>query len=362
MAKALLEPLGNPGRTSHGPGLSADRLLFDLREDFAHHFGLSRSERVIFTPGATYSLNTVILGLVKPGGRVLISSMEHNSVTRPLRGLYKSRGVGIQGIPSESLGGFPNLKVLEEELKKGADLLVMTAASNVNGLIFPLEEIAHMARRRGVPLLVDAAQGGGEIPLYPERWGIPYLAFAGHKGFLGPGGTGGLVILDPEGLKPLVRGGTGSLSQEEKQPTFLPDRFESGTLNLPGLVGLGVGLRFIETAQALKEEAQRNFESFLEGLRRLEGLCIVGRPEGSPYSYTRVVSLVPERKALSELAAWLGERGVAARTGLHCAPRAHCTLGTYAGGGTIRLSPGLFTKKEELDRVISILREGLKNG
>jgi selenocysteine lyase/cysteine desulfurase len=346
----MLQPTGNPGRSSHGAGIQADRILFELREALAELFRLEDSSRIVLTSGATESLNTVLKGVLKPGMKVLTSSLEHNAVMRPLNQLARERMVGVSRFACLPETGRPDMSDLQKRLGERPDLLVLTAASNVCGSIFPLEEIASLARKRGVPVCVDAAQGGGETELYPEKWGIDYLCFAGHKGLLGPAGTGGFYIRDPETLPPLITGGTGSRSREEEQPVHMPDRFESGTPNIPGLAGLLHSLTFLAESGKLKGEADQRFERFLSSLRECGGVTIVGRPENArAKDYTRVLSILPEQGSLTELTAHMDRRNIALRSGLHCAPAAHRSLGTFRLGGTLRVSPGLFSSDDDLD-------------
>jgi cysteine desulfurase family protein len=366
MSRAIEAPLGNPGRSSHAAGISADRNLYELRETMADIFAMKDSSSLIFNSGATESLNTVLSGFLKPGQKVLTSSMEHNSVMRPLLHLQRERNLSLRRFPSDPDSGFPDMKSFEKEMDQRPDLLVVTAASNVNGVIFPLEEMAYLAGKKGVPLCVDAAQGGGEIPLYPEKWGIDFLCFAGHKGLLGPSGTGGFTIRDPERLMPLILGGTGSRSREEEQPDMMPDKFESGTPNIPGLAGLLHSLNFIIDSESLHLEAKNRTKRFVEELSELEGIRIVGRPsargsggktpEESP-SYLRVISLLPVIGTLTELTAFINSKDMAVRSGLQCSPSAHKTLKTFDAGGTLRLSPGLFTTDGELNEFMTTLKE-----
>ncbi|QEN09135.1 aminotransferase class V-fold PLP-dependent enzyme [Oceanispirochaeta crateris] len=355
LAEAVETPMGNPGRSSHEAGISADRILFELRETMAELLKVNDSSTIIFNSGATESLNTVLSGFLKPGMKVLTSSMEHNSVMRPLMHLQDQRNLQLRRFPSDSLSGYPDLKQFSKELQDHPDLVVVTAASNVNGVIFPIEEMAHLTRKAGVPLCVDAAQGGGEIPLYPERWGIDFLCFAGHKGLLGPGGTGGFYIKDYQCIDPLIRGGTGSRSKEEEQPETIPDKFESGTPNIPGLAGLLHSLKFLLHSEEIRTEAELKTLKFIEDLRELDGFRLIGRPSGP--GFTRVISLLPTLGTLTELTAYLNSKNIAVRSGLQCAPSAHKTLMTFHSGGTLRLSPGLFTTNEELDETILTLKE-----
>ncbi len=358
VAGTLARPMGNPGRSSHEAGIQADRILFELREALAGLFGLEDSGSIVLNSGATESLNTVLKGFLKPGMRVLTSSMEHNAVMRPLHQMVRERMIGVSRFASRPENGQPDMKDLEKKLSEKPDLLVLTAASNVCGAVFPLEEIASLAHRRGIPVCVDAAQAGGETPLLPGKWNIDYLCFAGHKGLLGPAGTGGFYIKDPESLHPLISGGTGSRSREEEQPEHMPDRFESGTPNIPGLAGLLHSVNFLAASEEQRREADKNFKSFLSRLRETGGIRIIGRPGSETEKhYTRLLSILPERRSLTELTAHMDRCGIALRSGLHCAPAAHRSLGTFTAGGTLRISPGLFTTGDELDIFIDRLRE-----
>ena len=355
LSNAILHPLGNPGRTSHSAGISSDRILFELRETLAEIFEVEDSALITLTPGCTWSLNTVLSGFLKTGQRVLCSSMEHNAVMRPLLQLQKERSLRLDRIPSEPLSGYPDMSAFRTLLAEKPDLVVLTAASNVNGVIFPIEEMSALARKAGAAVCIDAAQGAGEIPLSPEKWGIDFLCFAGHKGLLGPAGTGGFYIRDPERVEPFVRGGTGSRSREELQPEDMPDRFESGTPNLPGLAGLLHSLQFLKGSKALTRFSDERCGRLCRQLSELEGYRIIGRQKGR--SYTRVISILPEEGRLTQLTAFMNERDIAVRSGLHCAPSAHRVLGTYETGGTLRLSPGIFTTNSEIRRVIDALKE-----
>ncbi|MBF9015301.1 MULTISPECIES: aminotransferase class V-fold PLP-dependent enzyme [unclassified Oceanispirochaeta] len=355
LSNAILSPLGNPGRTSHSAGISADRIIFELRESLAHLFGIGDSSLVALTPGCTSALNTILSGFLKKGQKVLCSSMEHNSVMRPLMQLQQERQLQINRIPSEPESGYPDLKAFEKLLDEKPDLLVLTAASNVNGIIFPLEQMCLTARKKGIPLCVDAAQAAGEIPLYPENWGIDFLCFAGHKGLLGPAGCGGFYIRDPERVRPLILGGTGSRSREEIQPEIMPDRFESGTANIPGFAGLLHSLNFLQSSKTLYRAAEERCGRLCRRLHELEGYRIIGRSKDR--DYTRVFSILPEKGNLTELTAFLNSKDIAVRSGLHCAPSAHRVLGSFESGGTLRLSPGLFTTNREIELLIESLKE-----
>ncbi len=357
VAETLLKPMGNPGRTSHSAGIQADRILFELREHLADFFSVRDSAHFLFTSGTTESLNTVLNGYLREGDLVVTGPMEHNAVMRPLNYLAQSLNVTIMRLPGNPETGAPDLGELEKILKaEHPRLIVTTAASNVNGLIHPVEEICHLAGKRGVPVCVDAAQAAGEAELLPEKWGIDFFCLSGHKGLLGPSGTGALYIKDPDRLTPLKRGGTGSRSSEEIQPELIPDKFESGTPNIPGLAG------WLHSMNYLRETAEKDqgtvIDALISSLRDLEGLKIIGHPlDHKDLNYTSVVSVVPTRITLSEMTLKLNQYEIAVRSGLHCAPGAHKTLGTLENGGTVRFSPGRFTTTHEISQLKDLLKK-----
>ncbi len=363
VSMAILHPIGNPGRSSHKAGIASDRLLFDLRESLAEYFRIEDSSGIVFTNGTTESLNTVFSGLLNRGDRVITSRMEHNAVMRPLRYLEQRNDLALYQFPCSPETGFPDLKIYEKMIREQKPrLIVTTAASNVNGIVFPVEEMCRIAARYNTPICIDAAQAAGETPLYPQAWGADYFCFSGHKGLLAPAGTGGLYIRDPETLTPLKRGGTGSRSNEEFQPDFLPDKFESGTPNIPGLAGWLHSMAYLINRDT-EEGPDETFTLFLNKVRMLEEegkLKIIGHPQNTEQlSYTKVLSLYPLNRSLSDLTGILNENDIAVRAGLQCAPGAHQTLRSFDGGGTIRFSSGPFNTNHEISKVIELLKESL---
>ena len=351
VARCLDEGACSPGRGSHPLALAASRLLFEAREACAGFLGAPHAERLIFTPNATTALNLVLLGSVPPRGLVALSSLEHNAVMRPLRHLEATQGVRLQVIPFDACGQ-PEPTSLREALDQRPDLFVLTTASNVTGALTPVEEIAEMCARRGIPLCLDASQSVGHRPL-PALG--QYLCFSGHKGLLGPAGTGGL-LLGPGALpEPLLFGGTGSASEREVQPDVLPDRFEPGTPNLPGLAGLQATLHFFAATglQAIQAQEAALCDELLRGLLALPGVVVHGPGPGQPR--VPVVSITLPGRDLGEVALELDRRGICTRVGLHCAPAAHRSLGTFAGGGTLRLSPGFFTTDRDIRDTLEVL-------
>lgn len=343
---------GSPGRSGHRLSQKASRVVFECREAVASLFGIPDSGRIVFTMNATEGLNTAILGVLGDGDRVVTTSMEHNSVMRPLRSLVETRGIVLEVVQSDDAGR-PDLDGFRRALEKPARLVAVNHASNVTGAVFPLSAVGALAREAGALLLVDAAQSAGVAPIDVVKDGIDLLAFTGHKGLLGPQGTGGLWVRKEVEVEPLYRGGTGSNSELEEQPDFYPDRLESGTQNALGLAGLKAGVEFIleqgvDTIRAREEMLMRRL---MGGLEAIEGLTLYGPGSGEPR--TAVLSLTFAGMAPSEAGFLLDDGfGILTRVGLHCAPGAHRSIGTYPSG-TVRLSPGFFNTEDDIDRVVA---------
>jgi cysteine desulfurase family protein len=352
MARCIEDGALSPGRGSHPLALAASRLQFEAREACAGLLGLD-PQRLIFTGNATEALNLVIQGSVPAGGLVAVSSLEHNAVMRPLRHLQATRGIRVLVVPFDACGR-PEPESLRAALDQRPDLMALTAASNVTGALTPADEIAAECARRGVALCLDASQLAGHRPL-PSGW--QYLCFSGHKGLLGPTGTGGLQLAEGFSPDPLILGGTGSASDSEYQPSFLPDRFESGTPNLPGLAGLLTAVGFLgetglETIQC-REAAL--CDQLLRGLLALPGVAVQGPGLGE--TRAPVLSITVAGRDLGELALELDRRGICTRVGLHCAPAAHRSLGTLEAGGTLRFSPGWATTDLEIRATLAAMEE-----
>jgi cysteine desulfurase family protein len=355
--RCLTEVGGNPGRASHRFAQEGGRILFQAREACAGLFGVRDSARLVFTRNATEALNLAILGRVPAGGCVAVSSLEHNAVMRPLRQLEAARGVRLLVVPFDACGR-PDPEALRAALGQRPDLMLLTAASNVTGCLPELGAIAAQCRASGVVLCVDASQGAGHLPLPVLDLGVPLLCFAGHKGLLGPTGTGGLYVQEGFEPEPLIRGGTGSASSSERHPEFMPDRLEAGTANLAGLAGLLAALQWLAGTgiQAVRAREAALTERLLRGLLALPGVAAPG--PGPGVERAPVVSITVAGRDLGELALELDRRDIAARAGLHCAPAAHRSIGTFAGGGTLRFSPGCFTREAEIDQLLGTM-EGL---
>jgi len=348
---------GNPGRSGHALSIAAGRAVYEAREAVAELFAVEDPCRVIFTPGVTYSLNMVLHGLLRPGDRVLTTSVEHNAVMRPLRALER-RGVVVSVVPCRPDGSLA-AEDLDAYLLPRTKLVVVNHASNVCGTLLPVADLVPLARRVGALVLVDAAQTAGAMTLNLERMGVDFLAFTGHKGLLGPPGTGGLVLgaeVDPSRMEPLVRGGTGSNSESDEQPEMLPDKFESGTVNGVGLAGLGAGVRFLLSrgVQSIRNHERELARILISGLQGIPGVTVHGTRD--PERSVAVISFTVQGVSPSDVALRLeDEFGVLCRVGLHCAPAAHKTLGTFPEG-TVRLAPGYSTTPGDADYVVEAVR------
>jgi cysteine desulfurase family protein len=347
---------GSPGRSGHQRSLDAGRIILETREALAKLFGSNDSLRIAFTKNATEALNIALLGLLQSGDHVITSSMEHNSVMRPLRFL-ETQGVQISVVPCSDDGRL-NPEDVRAAIQPQTRLLVVAHASNVTGTIQPIAELGRIARDHGFLFCVDAAQTAGALPIHVEEMAIDLLAFSGHKSLFGPQGTGGLYIREgiEKHLRPLMMGGTGSRSEFEVQPDFMPDKYESGTPNTIGLAGLGAGVRFVlaEGVEAIRSEEEGLTKRFLKGLAALKGITVYGPPDAE--SRTSVVSFNIAGVSPSEAALELDERfGILCRPGLHCAPAAHRTIGTFPQG-TIRFGFGYFNTQKDISTGLEAIR------
>ena len=342
----------NIGRGGYQTAYDAAALALDTRMQLNQLVNGPGERNVIFTPGATHSLNYLLKGLLRPGDRVVTSTMEHNAVLRPLTQLVQT-GVEVDYFDCDSTGSLV-LETAADKLTPGTTAVVLTHASNVSGTIMPLAAVGALCHERGIVFLVDGAQGVGVVPVDMQAMHIDGLAFPGHKGLLGPQGIGGLVLTDALAarLTPLVAGGTGSVSHELVMPAFLPDRFEAGTLNLPGIYGLHAALDYLaKEGEGLREREAKLAGHLWARMKELEedGLRVVG--VDNPAGRTGVVSVDFLHADDGEMAFRLEqEYGIQTRCGLHCAPTAHQTLGTFPQG-TVRFSVGPFTTFEEIDYV-----------
>jgi cysteine desulfurase family protein len=355
---------GNPGRSGHRLSIAAGRIIYSTRELLAELFHVSDPMRVIFTQNVTHALNLALTGFVHKGDGVVTSGMEHNSVMRPLRALENS-GVRLTVVSCDKCGCV-DMDAMKAALIPGTRLVTVAHASNVTGTVQPLAEIAELTHQAGALLLVDAAQTAGVFPIDQPGLGIDLLAFTGHKGLQGPPGTGGLVLGDriqTEDLQPIVRGGTGSRSEHEEQPELLPDKYESGTPNGPGIAGLGAGVsRLLKQGVEARQAHEASLtDALVTGLQNIPGVTVYGPCD--PQRRVAVVSFTIAGMYVSEIGLRLDDDfGVLCRVGLHCAPAAHRTIGTFPEG-TVRLSPGPETTIEEIQTAIAaIARIAQPNG
>lgn len=332
--------------------------VFETREILCQMFGFGgECKNAIFMPSVTYALNTVLKGWLRPGDHVVTTSMEHNAVMRPLGQLART-GVRFDAAQADQRGVLDPERI-EAFIGPQTRAVVLTAASNVCGTLMPLREVSEICTRRGVKLIVDSAQAAGLFPLSMDELNIDVLTFTGHKSLLGPQGIGGMIVRPEmaEEIEPLVSGGTGSMSDSEEVPPFLPDRFEPGTLNIPGIIGLHTALLFLckTGIDTLRAHDLRLTERFLDGVRQLPHTRIVGLDgvEGR----APIVSLDFGELDNADVAYTLDSRyGVMTRCGLHCAPRAHKSLGTFPQG-TVRFAFGFGNTEAEVDECLEALRE-----
>lgn len=376
VAQAMMDYLTmngvNVNRGCYSSAYSAEEVIYETRQLLAELFHFSKCKNVIFTPNVTTSLNFILKGFLKPGDHILVSAMEHNAVMRPVVQLA-SQGILFDRIPCHEDGSMI-LEKVEELIRPETRAIVTLHASNVCGTRMPLKALGEICQRHHLYFIVDSAQTAGIVPIDMEKMHIDALAFTGHKGLRGPQGTGGFLVSQElaEQMKPLISGGTGSVSHTEEIPDFLPDRFESGTPNLPGIYGLHKALLFLRNTNSFTGESlfsphmQSLYEKelsltgyFLEHLQALDDtgkhLRIIGKK--SLKDRTAVVSIQTPEIDMSQVAWQLdSEYGIMTRVGLHCAPNAHKTLGTYPAG-TIRFSFGPENTKEELDFAIHGLKE-----
>lgn len=345
----------NPGRGEHTLSRSASRIVFEARETIANFFNIPNSRNIIFTANGTEALNLALKGILKSGDHVITSSMEHNAVLRPLNSLKKN-GVKVTFLQCDKKGKI-DFTLISKEIKKNTRLIVMTHASNVTGTLLPIGEIGEIASKKGIPFLVDAAQTAGTIPIDVLNDQISMLACPGHKGLLGPQGTGFLYIKDDIDLEPLIEGGTGSDSELPEQPTFLPDRFQSGTLNTPGIAGLKAGIEYIckKSIAAIKKREDLLCETFTNKLKEISQVNIYGPL--SVKEKTAVVSFNISDQDPAHIANILDQKfNIMVRVGLHCSPFAHKTIGTFPDG-TIRASFSSFNTLREIDYFIDALKQ-----
>ncbi|NLL31336.1 MAG: aminotransferase class V-fold PLP-dependent enzyme [Clostridiales bacterium] len=363
MYNFLINIGGNPGRSNHDNALETNRLLLEARESIASFFNFNKMENVIFTSNITSSLNILINGILKKGDHVITSSMEHNSVIRPLYSLKENNIIELDIISADTFG-FISPADIENKTKENTKLVVITHTSNVFGSIQPIREIGEVCKKHNIFFVIDSAQSAGVLNIDFKDFNLSALAFTGHKSLFGPQGTGGFIINDDLNsiCSPYALGGTGSLSYSLTQPDFLPDKFESGTLNMPGICGLLEGIKFIKN-EGLNTIYEKNsyLRSYLvEELHNINNVILYDSIEKAD-SYTSCVSFNIKGLDTSELSYLLdSDYNIKNRSGLHCSPLAHKTIGTYPSG-TVRLSISYFNTKDEIDYAISSINNIIKS-
>ncbi|OPA79486.1 cysteine desulfurase [Paenibacillus selenitireducens] len=355
MQEALTSYGANPGRGSHTMAVQASRVIFQTRRNLAKLFGIRNPNDIAFTMNTTMALNMAIKGVLHSGDHVIVTSIEHNSVRRPLEYLKKHHGIEVTYLQSTTDGQL-DVSELERSFQPHTKLVICSHSSNLLGTILPIAQIGKITHARDVLFLVDAAQSAGILPIDVEAMNIDLLAFPGHKGLLGPQGTGGLYISPEIDLEPLLQGGTGSRSEDIEQPSVRPDRYEAGTPNTVGIAGLNEGVKFIlaESVDKIHTKEWTLTQRLMKGLESIPSIQLLGPACGEPR--TGIVSFIAEGVDASEMAFRLDrEYQIAVRSGMHCTPLAHETAGTL-GSGAVRVSIGYFTTEEEIEAVITAVQ------
>ncbi len=363
MAKFMNEIGANPGRSGHRLAIESSRIVYSAREALAELFHITDPLRIVFTANVTEALNLALHGLLKSGDHVITSSLEHNSMMRPLRCL-EQQGIELTVVQCSPQGRLDPSNI-ESAIRPNTVMVALNHASNVIGTILPIAAVGQIARKHDLLLLVDAAQTAGVLSIDMERDGIDLLGFTGHKSLYGPMGTGGLVIgerVDLDAFEPIKCGGTGSRSEHEQQPEFLPDKFESGTPNALGLAGLNASVRWIleQGLDQIRSHEIRLTKRLLDGLSSIAGVTIYG--EQDPEKQIATVSFNILGKQPSEIGLRLDEEfGILCRVGLHCSPASHKTIGTFPTG-TVRFGLGFFNTEDEVDIAIAAVRKIAEEG
>ncbi|WP_322907153.1 aminotransferase class V-fold PLP-dependent enzyme [Paenibacillus sp. SGZ-1009] len=353
--QALAHESANPGRGSHRMAVQASRTLLKGRQLLAKLLDVRNPVDIAFTANTTIALNMAIFGYVRPGDHVIATMTEHNSVWRPLEALQRSAGVQVTYIPVDAHGHI-QLYDVERAFTANTRLLICNHSSNLLGSILPVAQLAQLAHRHGARILLDIAQSAGHIPVHLQAWGIDMAAFPGHKGLLGPQGTGGLYIAPDLDLSPWLYGGTGSQSEQADQPSVRPDRYEPGTPNTPGIAGLAAGVQFVldQGVEAIVAHEQRLVTRLMDGLSSIDGLHVLGPAVGE--LRTGIVSFTMEQKDPAQIAFLLDRHyGIAVRAGMHCTPLAHRVAGTLATGA-VRTSVGYGTTEQHVDHLLEAIR------
>ena len=347
---------GNANRSGSSNSLDSSRYLLTAREKIADFFNYEKSSNVIFTNNITTSLNILIKGLLKPGDHVISSTMEHNSILRPLNECSHSN-IEVTLVNANKTG-FINPLDIERSIQPNTKLIIISHASNVTGSIQDINSIGRIAKKHNIFFIIDTAQSAGVIDIDMTSLNADAIAFTGHKSLFGPQGIGGFIINDKlnDSCSPLFSGGSGSLSHLLEQPNFLPDKFEAGTLNMPGIIGLSSGIDFIQEIgiNEIKEKVSYMRGKLLDGVLNISKLQVYGSTNNN--DSTSCLSINHELLDSSELSYLLINEGISNRAGLHCAPLAHKSIGTYPNG-TVRLSLSYFNSNEDIDYTLKTLNK-----
>ena len=352
---AVTDYCANPGRAGHAMAARTAEGVFRARDSIAELFSIEDPARIVFTKNCTESLNLALKGLLRPGDHVITTSMEHNSVIRPLHQL-SCKGVSYTMVGCDMQGRL-HVDEMKKAIRPETRMIVMTAASNVTGTKMPLEEAGRVALRHGLIFLVDGAQGAGHMEIDVKKQHIDVLAVPGHKGLLGPQGTGALYVRKGLKLRPLMEGGTGTRSREREQPMEFPEGYEAGTVNSPGIIALGEGARVVQRMgiSAIEEYERHLTERLGKALAGVDGVSIYG-PEDAGEK-TAVVAINIDGMDCEEVADILDRRyGIAVRAGFHCSGCAHDTIGT-GDIGCVRICPGIYTTENEIDAAVAAIKE-----
>ena len=341
----------NPGRGSHAMSVQSAMAVNNCREQLSKLLNLDNDLNICFTKNATEALNIAIIGSLSAGDHVITTNMEHNSVLRPLHTLQKNGKINLSIVEGDSFGEIDPNSILKK-INKKTKMVVCTLSSNVNGIIMPIYQIGEICRKKGILFLLDASQGLGSIPIDFSKMYVSMIAFPGHKGLLGPQGTGGLYVSPNIRLKPLMQGGTGSQSESLLQPNIMPDLFESGTLNTPGIVGLGAAVGYLnETGIDVVHSKKCDITQRLyDGISQIKGIKLYSPADMRKNS--GIVAFNINNCDSSDISYLLDNRyKIACRSGLHCAPLAHAFFNTLKSG-IVRFSTGLFNTYEEIDYTV----------
>jgi cysteine desulfurase family protein len=348
----------NPGRGGYGQSLKSGRIVYEARSLINNLFNGPGIDNTIFTQNITMSLNTVLKGMIKKDWHVITTSLEHNSVMRPLRKLEAERNISISTLQCGQDGTL-SAGDIENLITDKTRAVIMTHASNLIGTILPVEEVGAICKKHGLYLIIDTAQTAGVIDIDFKRFNADVVAFTGHKSLLGPQGTGGFLISDraAEITIPLLEGGTGSVSHLETQPDILPDKYESGTLNTVGIAGLKAAIEFINRTGIynIREHEKKLTDMFIEGLSNSQRVTVYGPKDSS--RQTSTISINIEGYDSSEISFILdSEYGIMTRSGMHCTPCAHKTIGTYPEG-TVRFSIGYYNTEDDIEYALDTIRK-----